>query len=540
MPASPIDRIAALLSSSEPGKRIAAAIVLGELKAKQPKVVAGLAGCLTDGGPQLQRAALEALRAVGAKPALAKILPLLAVRDEGVRAAAIDAVASIGESVVAQVQARQAAAGPEERLAIDAVLARLGGKTAFSALLGGLAVADEKEAGAAAVAMRQQVKDADAASRRSYLGELERLLKQSEKKGAESAAAVRAALKMLGYLEDARAVPTLLRWATAKKQPAPVRQEALIALRFTTKGKPDVKLVNALLAAAEDTDRTLAQTALMTLAGIDLPEKTAGRLDPLIGHPDIERAGFIIHMLSHRKSDTATALLVQVITSHEPRRARLAADALKGRTDAAALLADALVKTDDVERAKLLAQVLRPMAGELTNAQKRRLLDGTLERLAEGTRAAEAALDVLRDADADRTAVALRELASKLGKRQPERATVVLRLLCRSPQATHDDDFQLASRLLQKSHKDTSPAARRGDESLAILERLLRGGYDVAAALKRDKSADLEALYYAGFHLIEQQHPAGEELLRQVMERGGRKKIATMARNKLELSGRAA
>jgi HEAT repeat protein len=539
MAASPIDRIAALLSSSEQDKRIAAAVVLGELRAKQPKVVSGLAGCLADGGPQLQRAALDALRAVGAKSSLPKILPLLGARDEAVRSAAIDAVVSVGESVVPQVKARLAGAGHEERHAIDAVLARLGGKQAFTALLDGLGAADEKEAAAAAVAMRQRVKDADAGARRSYLAELGRLLAKS-KKGGESPAAVKAALKMLGYLEDKRAVPTLLEFATSKKQPPAVRQEALIALRFTQKGKPDQKLVNALLTAAEDADRTLAQTALMTLAGIDLPERTAGRLDPLIAHPDIERAGFIINMLSHRKSEGATDLLVQVIVGHEPRRARLAADALKGRTDAAPSLADALGKVEDLERARLLAQVLRPMAGELTTAQKRKLFEATLEKLAEGQRAAEAAFDVLRDADAERAAEAMRELGQKLGRRQPERAITVLRLLCKTPQATHDDDYQLASRLLQKSPLDTSPAARRGDEALSILERLLRGGYDVAAALKRDKGLEIEALYYAGFHLIEQQHPAGEELLRQVMERGGRKKIATMAKNKLELSGRAA
>ncbi|HZO11831.1 MAG TPA: hypothetical protein VFB62_01180, partial [Polyangiaceae bacterium] len=81
--------------------------------------------------------------------------------------------------------------------------------------------------------------------------------------------------------------------------------------------------------------------------------------------------------------------------------------------------------------------------------------------------------------------------------------------------------------------------ARRSDESLQIFERLIREGYDVASALRRDRSIELDALYYVGFHFIEEDHPLGEELLKMVADKGGRKKIGKMAKNKLELAGAA-
>jgi hypothetical protein len=331
----------------------------------------------------------------------------------------------------------------------------------------------------------------------------------------------------------------LLRYASSTKQAAPVRQEALIALRFAQKGnKPDAKLLGALVSAAESDDRTLAQTALITLSAIELPARTAGRLQPLLGHPDLERARFVIDMLSHRKGSDAVDLLVEVVRHQELRRARLAAEALRDREEAVAPLVDALVGEEDPERARLLAGVLRPRADALKPAARKKLLTAALDRLASGQRAWDALYDVAREADPASASEGLRALYQRLAKRKDGvRATFVLRMLCRTDAATSDDRYQLASRLLSQSHRDTSAASRRDDEALRLIERLLREGHDVAAALRRDRSVDLDAIYYVGFHFIEHGHPLGEELLRQVVDKAGRKKIAKMARNKLLLAG---
>jgi len=534
MAKSPIDRIVAMLSSDEPEKRVAAAVVLDELRPKGANVVLALARALAEGGPVLQRRALAALTHIGAAKAVEQILPLLGSRERPVRAAAEDALLSVGQSVVPAVEARLSDAAPEERRSLESVLARVGGKEALSALFAGLETGDSSAAAAAAVAMRERVRAADARQRKSYLSQLERVLVVQDKRTDGSSTVVKAALKMLGYLEDERAVPTLIKFASAKRQRPEVRQEALLALRFSHQsGKPSAKLVNVLVAAAGDEDRTLAQTALMTLAGINLPARATAELDRLLSHPDVERVRFVIEMLSHRQTLDAAELLVHALHKGGPRRSKLAAHALRDRHDAVPKLAEALAGCDDPERATLIGAVLRPMAGDLSPAWRKKLLKVAVDRLAADERGWKAPLDVVRKATPDEVAAGLRDLYGKLKRRKGDGATTVLRLLCSSAAVTDETRYELASRLLANSRKDTSSAVRRDDEALELIDRLLRNRHDVVRAMGRDRSLDLDALYYVGFHFVEQHHPAGADLLQLVVERGGRKKIAKMAKNKL-------
>src|SRR6476620_2447740 len=216
---SEVGKIVGLLKSDAIEKQIAAAIVLGELRAKGPGVVEGLATVLMSGVPLLQVHALDALARVGAKKALPQIFPLLSEHNDDVRRAATRAVASVGEEVVPIIKEKMTAAGPEERRALDAALAELGGKDAFSALIKGLASSDAEAAKAAALAVRQQIKNADGNKRRTYLAEVEKFLEAQKKKGGTPGATA-AAVKILGYLEDERTIPMLLQYSGNEKEHA--------------------------------------------------------------------------------------------------------------------------------------------------------------------------------------------------------------------------------------------------------------------------------------------------------------------------------
>lgn len=543
MAADPIDRITALLTDEAPEKRIAAAIVLGELRAKGPKVVQGLVDMLGSGGPPLQRHALDALTKTGSSgKALAHVLPLVGSRDADVRAAAVEAIVGAGDSVIPLVKRRMEDATPEERRALDAILARLGGKEAFTTLLAGLENADEEGARAAALAMRQQIRDADGRERRTYEAQIDKFLEKQAKSKEPNVPATAAAIKILGYLEDDRAVATLLKYAKSPKQAPAVRQEALIALRFAlSRGNAASKVIDALVEAAEADDRTLAQTALITLGGLSLPAKTAQRVAKLAQHPDIERARFVIEQLGRQKGGETADVLIEVLERADRRRGELVCKALEGREDAVPAIAKALVDSDDADKAWMLRNVLRPMSAKVPPAGKKRILEAALQKIEKGERGAEALVDIARDVEPKKTAEGLRNLAAKLRKgKKPERAATVLRMLCRTDHATDEDRYQLASLDLLTSRKDTRPAARQGDDALRTLAQLLRRGYDVASALRKDRSVGLEELYYVGFHFVEEDHPLGEELLAEVAKKGGRAKIAKMAKNKLELAERSA
>jgi len=534
-----IDRVIALLAAASVEKQIAAAVVLTELGVKSAKCADALAALLESPVPLVQRHALDALARLGAGKVVRRIFALLASHDADVRRAAAAAVASVGEDVVPAIRARMSDAGPEERRALDAILAQVGGKEAFSALIAGLAEKEGEAAHAAALSLRLRLKSADARQRRTYLAETEKFL---SKKTKETLApnAVAAAIKILGFLEDPDAIPTLLTYARDPKTAALVRQEAVIALRFALgDGKAPAKVIDALLDAAESSDRMLSQTALHTLGALPLQAPAIKRLDALAHGADPARAAFIIALLGRQETPDATKALVDLVLKSERRRAELAVKELEGKELAAGPIARALADAKDPDRAWLLRNVLRPLAKKIAPALRKELLDGALERLESGERGWEALYDVVREVDATAVADALRALATKLRKQgASEKATSVLTLLCRSDRATDDDRYAVASLLLGKSGRDTRPAARAGDEALGMLGTLLSRGYDVGGALRKDRAVDLEQLYYVGFHFAEEGQPLGEELLSQVVDKGGRAKVAKMAKNKLALSAR--
>lgn len=534
---SEVGKIVGLLKSDAIEKQIAAAIVLGELKAKGPGVVEALGAVLESGVSLLQVHALDALARVGAKKALPQIFPLLSTGSDDVRRAATRAVASVGEEVVPIIKEKMAAAGPDERRALDAALAELGGKDAFSALIKGLASSNAEAAKAAALAVRQQIKGADGNKRRSYLAEVERFLEAQKKKGGTPGATA-AAVKILGYLEDEKTIPTLLQYANGETQHASVRQEAIIALRFALqKDKPTAKVIDTLVKAAEAPDRTLAQTALHTLASLQVSDETAKGLEKLALHSDFDRARFVLELLGRMGGREAARVLTNVLVSTTDRRyAEAAATGLTGKEDAVAALAKALLETTNPDRAWVLRNVLRPTAKKIPSALRKQILEEATLRLGKGERNYEAHLDVARDADPDAVAEALRALAGRLRKKDENKARVVLGILCKSDRATDEDRYALASLELTHSNRDTRPASRAGDESLRLLSLLLRHGFDVARALKKDRALELEHLYYVGFHFAEEGQPLGEELLEEVVKKGGRAKVAKMAKNKLALS----
>ena len=103
----------------------------------------------------------------------------------------------------------------------------------------------------------------------------------------------------------------------------------------------------------------------------------------------------------------------------------------------------------------------------------------------------------------------------------------MLRLVGHAADATPDDGYALAAAELR---------AGRRDEALAIVQQLVERGFDIAAALRRDRHVSPEQRYQVGFTLVERRHPAGEEILTDLAG-SGRNKIATMAKAKLKSAG---
>jgi HEAT repeat protein len=533
-------KLAAMLASDATERQIAAAIVVGELGLRDPALVAGLVALAGSGLPPLQRHAAEALGRLETPKALPHLLPLLGSRDESVRRAAAGAVSVFGDAALPALRARLAETEGDERRAVEEALARVGGKAALSTLLAGLDGANIEEARAATLAARQHIKDADARERRAYLAEVKHFL--GLKKTKASPAATVAALRVLGFLEDESVVPVLLAHATAAKGAPEVREEALIALRFLgrpvagAKGAAAAKALKAaaavaakIMAIAETAPLPTARASLYTLACLPLPGALAPRLGELAGHAEAERARLATERLAQMpgaEASKALGLLLQA--TRERALAEAAATALAARPDAGAVLARALLDASDADRAGLFGRLLRPHLRQLDAKTTRAVRAAAMERLAAGKPGWEPLLSVAREADAAATAEALREAGAKLRKGKPERALAALRALGRGAEATPDDGYAWATLEL---------SAGRRDEALTIFGQLAERGFDLAAALRRDRGLDPEARYQIGFHFAERRHPVGEEILTAVAAAAGRTKVGQMARAKLRSAG---
>lgn len=529
---SDLKKLISLLSDPDQERRTAAAIVIGALGIKDPAATAALLK-LTDKSADEQRPALDALARTAPKKAVARAIALLAQGAPVVREAAARLLVAAGPEIVDEIRARRANAGEAEKRELDRVLAELGGSDAFKALLDGLAAADETTARAAALAVRERVLGVDKRTRKSFAATTMKVLAKKEPRSPQHDAAL---LKILGWCEDETALPLLIDVAQNEKRPSVVRQEAVIALRFALQeGKPGKKVIDALLVAATGFDPGLSRAALGTLALAQLDDATLPKLKVLATHKDHERALLAVDKLKAHGGPAAAATLVEVVQWADRAVAEKAADALRGNADALEPALAGMLVAKDVDRGRLLAELLVPRAKDLKKPQTRKLIEAVVERIADDGRGYEACLMVARAADPDATAEALRELAAKLKKQKKEdRAQTALILLSHTDGATADDRLRLAVLALKKSRLDATPQARSRDEAIKMFNEL-SASVDIARELKRDKSVTPEQLFYLGFHFAEDGDPLGHELLHEVIARGPRTKLGKAAKNKLAL-----
>jgi hypothetical protein len=159
------------------------------------------------------------------------------------------------------------------------------------------------------------------------------------------------------------------------------------------------------------------------------------------------------------------------------------------------------------------------------------LVSLAVARAGRGGAHADAMVSLARELDRAATADGLRVEAAKQRKRKnTDGALAVLRLVGQSTDATAEDGYALAAAEL---------AAGRRDEALAIFGQLLERGFDLGAAVRKDRQLGPEQRYQIGFALVERRQTAGEEILSELAG-SGRSKVAAMAKAKLKSAGHQA
>ena len=529
-------KLAALLESEDPRRRIAAAVVLGELKVKDAAVVSRLVEMARDPLEPFATAALEALGAVGSLKALPVMMDALG-RGGEVAQVAGRAIAALGPEALPDIRSRLAEATPEVKARLSQLLPAVGGRLSFEMALEGMRGQPWEAVNRVALSVRQEMKTASAAERKVLRTQVEKFL--DKKKTAEDEPALRGALKVLGYLELPDVADALLGYTAEKYGPA-VRAEAATALRFALGGGATTKQLKRIIDLMEDGEALVGRAARDTLTVLPLEVSVAEEFARLCRSPDNEVACWAIGRLAGLGKASAAKTLVPVAGGADRLRAEAAVAALAGLGEGGpGLLLQALCGATDEVGAHAVAEALLPHAKRLSKKELGKLEAAGEAALADSFALARRVLEPLREATPDRWTELLSAQAAKLKKKDPAKAAALLDVLARSSTASPEDRYAHALLLLKKSPLDIHPRSRQRDACLPELRRLAEGGFDLARALVKEKSLEDDALYYLGFHFAESATGAAADLglglLEHLVKKNPRNKLGKAARNKLKL-----
>lgn len=535
-----IERIVKLLDDESPRKRIAAAVVLGELKVKDGAVVSRLVQMAKDPVDAYAEAAVEALGQLKALKGLPVLLDSLG-RGRELSAKARAAIAELGEDALPEIRARLDAASPEVRAVLSQLLPAVGGRQSFEMALEGMRDQPWDAINKVALSVRAEARTTSEAERRVMKTQIDKFL--AKKKTAEDEPALRGALKTLGFLELVETQDTLLGYLGVKQPPA-VRVEATTALRFALAKGPSKKALRKLMELLEDRDTLVARAARDTLTVLKIGAEFADELAELCASRDVEVSVWAIrHLGALATSEKGAAgklaakTLLPVAAGADRTRAEAASKVLAELPGGESLLAQALAEAEEETGAQVLVDVLAPLATKLPKKDVKLLLDAGDKNLAKSLAVARRQLEPVRAADPEGWAEVLRDKYKALLKKDPARAEAIGQMLGRSTVATPEDRFSIVVQQLGHSSLDPHPRARQRDPSLAELERLQKEGFKVAEAVRRDKKLSDDARYYVGVHFAEKPQfelkNVGAEILEALAQ--GKTKLAKAAKNKMKL-----
>jgi hypothetical protein len=538
----PISKVLRLLGpDNDLEVRRSAVTVLGEIGQRNGTVNEAVLAALTDGDEEVR---LRAIRAAG-KLRVEKALPLLAerIRAGGAEAAAAAEVAArLGAKGSRLLHELMPQVAPGLRRYIASALAGAG--AAGSAEVSELEVLLDRDPAviaAAAQSLASALPTLDAERRRAIADELLRLA--GDRKTVLSPAAEAALLRLAGQFDDDR-LATLFWDRVLPPHPPEARASALAALGRWAQA-PSKEQRQRLFRCACESDFRVAAPALMLLDKLPISDKTAPEWLPLFRSPGLPGRRLALAKVGGRDNDEVVDVLLGQL-GHPDRDYRAEVlDHLSRSERGRKGLAGRLCAAETADAAWPLARALSPFAQAGGEAWARELFPKAAEHLEAGDRRAEPLLFVLREADAAGLRDRLEKRASALvGKKEYETALLVYRALARDPAAGFPYRLGLALCGLKVSPKELSGAARGNDPCLGTFVELVRQDREaVVARLTEATWLGAEELYYLGFHFAESPEEAlrafGGDVLRLLLKRFGRNKLATAATAKLKSAGLA-
>lgn len=530
-------QICGLLASDRGDVQCAAALVLGELKSDDTGVVAALGSLLETGRDRhLKAYALEAIEKIGDLEALEYVAPLLR-REDDLQECAIRVLAGLGSGVARPLGMRLVEAGPVERRAIQRVFTRIGTVAAIKLLLDSLAREASSDCEEALLGVRREASAATERDRRTLAEHMRKFLAGAEARRSKEARG--AALRILGYADDAAGFAVLLRHSKASAPPI-VRTSALRALRTAPRpARGGDAAVRQLVEYLGDPDYDhVVRPTLEVLLPMTFPVSLVGELEELTRsrHPDVRR--FALSKLGTFESKEAVDVLLRFVDEPDPAVREPAARALSALGAARSTVLAKLLAEARSERAWMLARVLKPQAEDLSAEQVRRLGERVVRHLDHDNRLYEPLLFLLRHASESACReVLLRRALRKKRSRRFEDMAYTLRLLERHEVFDDEVRYELAVALLKQSARTTP---RPDDPAVELFTGLVSHDFPLFERLRKETVLTPDELSWLGAQFVgreRDEQALGGQVLHLVMRKAPRSSLAKDAKTMLAQHG---
>lgn len=533
-------KIVDLLKKERPEHQMAAAIVLGELRARDQEAVKALGQALGSSSKPVRIACVEALGKIGATSGLPFLMPFLEIEDAEMRSKALESLSAFGPRAVTFISKKLTDSPPTVRRALVTVLARIGDKRSTDALLTLIQSGHPDASRESAHALSERATGMTRTERRAIRARVERILRAPARKTHPPT--LSAGLELLGAFGDTTSVPLILKLA-GPGYPEGVRKEALMAVGAAMKGTTvSMKVLSGIFALLTDkAPHSLTTTALEVLYRLELPKGSSTQLIKLLEARDPAVRRFAARKLGNLGGIRAARKLVPLLSDPDPSLRDAVADSLSRMPESVMLLMEELERRTDVHKAWTVAHILKNHAQKIPKPTLKVHIKKTVDLMLKGERIAEPWMHIARHAGPKLLYSALMNRTSRLkrAKRYAE-MDALLRPMLRTEEFDANARFELALASLRATANMEGVSPRAPDSPLALFKQLARdGSFPFMQRIRKERAhLDSEDLYWLGFHLAEgagEEKSIGAELLRMVAQKEGKSKLGRNARNKLKL-----
>jgi hypothetical protein len=483
--------IVGLLDNGRPELQVAAAQILGELRAKETQVVRALANAMRR-SPVLGRFCLDALAKIQTAEA-AEIIARIAIDADPLADHAGHLVGELGAMAHPYLASAWPETPLEQRARVLTILGRHLGKDAMPVFVHALltpettAVAGRVLIGAAA----------------QFTAPLQKLLRDGLAKHLEGAlpeACLAQVVAVLAAVDAEASRPTLVALVAPEVAPV-VRSAAFRALRGN---KLTAAQVRSMMDLLEDPAQKGVHDAVReVLAELpEVPEAVLPVLKRLLAARQPEQRLFALRMLRTAGGAELAKIGLKLLDHEDVRFRQAAIESLAHNRHAIEPLVRLTTTTRDLALAQTCSAILVRLREHMSPKLVRALAERSLKLLSGNPRVADLLLDVVLASGATKLAPFVVERCVRL--RRVARHADAMHVLARVAAAAPADDevrYQLA--LTKLVHDAAQPAVENGapgNSTMGFLATLLRGGFPVLERLRKESTMTPDLLLRVATH----------------------------------------